>query len=251
MRANERVQICGASLALVPYCVHHVEKYHQWMKSVELQELTGSEPLSLQEEYEMQQSWHTDDDKCTFIILAGPEPSKGEVEGPADDAARMAGDVNLFFNDQDDSHTAEIEIMVAESSSRRKGYGQQALLLLVAYAVDTLKVTKLVAKIGLENTASLALFDKIGFATVSECDYFKQRTLELATQPAAAGSGSGSGSGSDGPAGVGTRRSWAGQEATYHEYPRADAHASQCTVSFIQSKFTSRVDYDEWRRTQS
>ena len=25
----------------------------------------------------------------------------------------MAGDVNLFFNDEDDPHTAEIEIMIA------------------------------------------------------------------------------------------------------------------------------------------
>ena len=34
MRTNERLQLCGASLTLVPYCVTHVDKYHEWMKSV-------------------------------------------------------------------------------------------------------------------------------------------------------------------------------------------------------------------------
>lgn len=31
------------------------------MKNPFLQEMTASEPLSLEEEYEMQQSWHQDD----------------------------------------------------------------------------------------------------------------------------------------------------------------------------------------------
>ena len=37
-------------------------RYHRWMRSTELQELTASEPLTLQEEYAMQQSWRDDDD---------------------------------------------------------------------------------------------------------------------------------------------------------------------------------------------
>jgi hypothetical protein len=40
------------------------------MQSAELLEQTASEPLSIEEEYEMQRKWREDEDKCTFILLA-------------------------------------------------------------------------------------------------------------------------------------------------------------------------------------
>ncbi|XP_026463729.1 N-acetyltransferase 9-like protein isoform X2 [Ctenocephalides felis] len=128
MRINENKKIIGENVVLVPYMEHHVPKYHNWMKSEELQKLTASEPLSLKEEYEMQLSWRNDDDKCTFIVL-----DKLILEKTNDEIEAMIGDTNIFLPDPNDSALGEAEIMIAESSARGKRRGWEAMLLMLCY----------------------------------------------------------------------------------------------------------------------
>ena len=166
-------------MTLVPYRKHHVEKYHQWMCSPELLEATASEPLSLQEEYEMQQTWRDDEAKCTFIILAG---GRG-YEGDEIEEERMVGDVNLFLHDRDDPTNAEIEIMVAEPKWRRKGLAKEALHIMMGYALKNLNITRFFAKIGTKNTASLSLFQGLGYTEVNYVEAFEEHELALPCKP--------------------------------------------------------------------
>ncbi|PRW57327.1 N-acetyltransferase 9 [Chlorella sorokiniana] len=183
MRANANLVIRGQRVLLVPYRREHVELYHSWMQDPVLQELTASEPLSLEEEYEMQRSWAEDDQKCTFILLDLDLP---DTPGTGAHGGAMAGDVNIFLNDHDEPHTAEIEIMVAEPRSRRKGIAEEALTLFMAYCSSHLGVTKFRAKIGESNAPSIQLMNKLGFEEVSRSSIFKEATLELPVQGAAA-----------------------------------------------------------------
>ncbi|CAK9133345.1 unnamed protein product [Ilex paraguariensis] len=55
-----KVSLEGEKVILVPYMKEHVPKYHQWMQDPALLQATGSEPLTLEQEYEMQLSWTQD-----------------------------------------------------------------------------------------------------------------------------------------------------------------------------------------------
>ena len=44
------------------YIVHVCNRYHEWMQDPVIRSQTASEPLTLQQEYEMQLSWMTDED---------------------------------------------------------------------------------------------------------------------------------------------------------------------------------------------
>lgn len=69
MKINENTRIVGEKVVLIPYNAVHVPKYHSWMQSEELQKLTASERLTLDEEYEMQTSWRSDEDSWYFFPL--------------------------------------------------------------------------------------------------------------------------------------------------------------------------------------
>ncbi|XP_022654002.1 N-acetyltransferase 9-like protein [Varroa destructor] len=196
MRLNENTALVGVSVVLVPYETHHVEKYHKWMENADLQLLTGSEALTLEQEFDMQRTWREDADKCTFIIL---DRSILEASAGRDEISAMVGDVNLFAIQLDDDHenaaqeqanaqpakknetalwqAAECEIMIAEETARRKGYGREAMLLMMKYAAENFCPRVFVAKIKSDNTISQNMFNKMGFVKQSESEIFHEVTM--------------------------------------------------------------------------
>ncbi|XP_004084320.1 N-acetyltransferase 9 isoform X2 [Oryzias latipes] len=175
MKINENTLLEGQRVLLVPYNAEHVPRYHEWMKSPELQQLTASEPLTLEQEYDMQRSWREDDDKCTFIIL----DTQKWADPSVNEETCMVGDVNIFLTDSTDPSLAELEIMIAEESYRGKGIGKEVTLMMMCYGVNKLGIKRFQAKIGLDNHTSIAMFKKLHFQEVSVCQVFKEVTLEL------------------------------------------------------------------------
>ncbi|XP_017974785.1 PREDICTED: N-acetyltransferase 9-like protein isoform X1 [Theobroma cacao] len=169
----------GQKVIMVPYMEAHVPKYHVWMQDPALLQATGSEPLSLQEEYDMQLSWNQDPLKKTFIVL-DKEMVEGKFVHGGPHVEAMVGDVNIYMNDLDDPQLAEIEIMIAEPKSRGKGLGKESVFLMMAYAVQNFGIHVFRAKIGESNGSSLSLFRKLGFEEASYSEIFKEVTLELA-----------------------------------------------------------------------
>ncbi|KAG8229232.1 hypothetical protein J437_LFUL001477 [Ladona fulva] len=173
MRLNSQTALRGKGVILLPYERMMVPKYHDWMKSPELLLLTASEPLTLEEEYDMQNKWLQDEDKCTFIVL-----DRDAYEKNKDEIGSMIGDTNLFLSyDEDQSLVAEAEIMIAEAWARGKRKGWEAMILMLLYGISELKVKKYQAKISMSNSVSINMFHKLGFKEESHSDVFKEVTL--------------------------------------------------------------------------
>ncbi|OBT88361.1 hypothetical protein VE02_02347 [Pseudogymnoascus sp. 03VT05] len=156
MLLNATTAVTTPAILLVPYGEHHVLWYNEWMKSPDLQELTASEPLTLEEEYAMQLSWQTDFDKLTFIAChpipgtlsksAGQDSCDGVISSQVYDAPeKMIGDVNLFLRlayelDEEGEEMlnrpyvrGEIELMIASPSDQGRGFGKAILLAFLQY----------------------------------------------------------------------------------------------------------------------
>jgi len=144
------------------------------MQNEDLLDKTASKKLTLEQEYEMQQTWYQDDDKCTFIILANSlwKTTKSEIDS-------MVGDVNLFISN--DCGEAEIEVMVAEKSARKCGIGTEAIIAMMLYGIQHLGIKKYFAVIGDENQDSIKLFSRLGFNKVKETPVFKESTYQMTT----------------------------------------------------------------------
>ncbi|KAM2530667.1 hypothetical protein PS1_028502 [Malus domestica] len=68
-REKERGSLEGGRVILVLYKNEHVPKYHEWMKDPALLQATSSEPLTLDQECQMQLTWTQDPNNTLFLSL--------------------------------------------------------------------------------------------------------------------------------------------------------------------------------------
>jgi RimJ/RimL family protein N-acetyltransferase len=208
MRINEHTAIRSPNLVLVPYSKRHVPQYHSWMQNEDIQKATASEPLSLAEEYAMQQSWRQDADKLTFITGIPNEDVDDNTQTIRGGKGYAAiGDVNLFITTDFDEQTSrdvlvgELELMVASTDTQGKGHGRAALLLFLQYVLANQEgilseyqgaqtggggvaatgrkrcLDYFRVKIGQDNERSLRLFGGLGFRQVGKVSYFGEIEL--------------------------------------------------------------------------
>jgi RimJ/RimL family protein N-acetyltransferase len=78
----------------------------------------------------------------------------------------MIGDINIFYNDYDDSGRVEIDVMIAEPMYRHSGYGKEAVILMLHYCINTLGVLRFYCKISEDNHPSLRLFRRLSSCTM-------------------------------------------------------------------------------------
>uniref|UniRef100_A0A8C4WVQ9 N-acetyltransferase domain-containing protein n=1 Tax=Eptatretus burgeri TaxID=7764 RepID=A0A8C4WVQ9_EPTBU len=117
-------------------------RYHGWMQDLDLLRLTASEPLSLTEEYKLQQAWCDDEDKL------------------------------------DDPSLAEIEVMIAEAGNRGRGFGKEATAIMMHFGMRTLGIKTFQAKIGVGNHPSLYMFRNFAFEEVARSEVFQEVILQ-------------------------------------------------------------------------
>lgn len=91
----------------------------------------------------------------------------------------MAGDVNVFYHDDDDKTVGEMEVMIAEQDSRRKGLATEAVELMKKYVMQKFGTKHLIAKIKQHNHGSIKLFsERLGFQQTESNDFFNELYFE-------------------------------------------------------------------------
>jgi RimJ/RimL family protein N-acetyltransferase len=180
MKINSTTKLEYGAVILIPYREHHVIKYHDWMCSEELQTLTASEPLSLDEEYAMQKEWHNDEEKLTFIVLSKKAYEHDQTTNKTiREIDAMIGDVNAFFSVADPSEV-ELDIMIAEKEHQGFGCGTQSICLIIYYILlNFTGINQFIVKINETNQPSIRLFEKLGFTQYDYLGAFKQICMKL------------------------------------------------------------------------
>lgn len=144
--------LIGEKITLKPIVDNEFyEKYYQWLRHIEIIDGIGEEEnMTMEEIIEMHSEWREDPSNLTLGIY------DNETQKPV-------GDINLV-DSKEFEKGPEIAVMIGE---RGKGFGKEALRLMIEYAFDSIEVPQINLTVFKDNPAS-GLYQKIGFKIINE-----------------------------------------------------------------------------------
>ncbi|XP_055335447.1 N-acetyltransferase 9-like protein isoform X2 [Paramacrobiotus metropolitanus] len=175
-----------SDLLFVPFGEHMIAKYSEWFADPYLRKMTSTESLNLAEATKAQALWASDPERIMFILL-----DRATFQTKENDVASMIGDVNLVTKRNFDAESffpgevaneearAEVMLMIADPDYRGRKLGRQALLSIMRFAIDSMKVSSIEANISQDNAPSLKLFNSIGFVIEHTSDVFGEISLRF------------------------------------------------------------------------
>lgn len=146
-------KILGENVYLSPATLEDVEIYTKWMNDFNITDYTGasSSIYSLEKEREWLESKlkYSSNEDMFFDIVA--------VNGD-----RLLGNVNLMKIDYID-RKADLGILIGENSDRNKGYGTEAIKLLLDFAFNYLNLNNVGLTLIECNNRAKRCYEKAGF----------------------------------------------------------------------------------------
>jgi len=147
--------IQGTKIKLGPY-PHNEEFYkiyQKWLERKDIQNDLGEpeQAPSLDEIKDMLTGWDTSEGNLSWCIF--------DIE-----SGKPLGDINILTNQE--FKVPEISIMVAESQN--KGYGKEAMKLILDYAFNQIKIKKIALSVYKDNVRAVEFYKKLGFKTIQE-----------------------------------------------------------------------------------
>ena len=90
---------------------------------------------------------------------------------------KPVGQIGLY-NIADDGHSAEFgRLMIGEKSCQGKGVARAATTAILAYAFETLGISRVFLEVRLDNAPALGLYRSLGFKQIQETEGFAQMDM--------------------------------------------------------------------------
>lgn len=155
-------KIEGENLYLSPMCVEAAPKYVKWMNDFKVTDgLNGSQNLVT---LESEREWIEKNNRNGNLQFAIIKKDTDELIG------------NCKFNEIDNINgKGTIGIFIGEEENRGKGYGSEALNLLISYGFDYLNLNNIMLSVYSFNEIAIACYKKIGFKEIGRREaYLKE-----------------------------------------------------------------------------
>jgi len=147
-------KLSGKNLYLSPMNMEDMPQYTKWINDNSISDNLGN-------------TWQ----------LISVEKEKSILEGMAKEGYNFAiiraeddqllGNISLFDINQI-HRNAQCGLFIGEEENRGKGYGAQALSLLLEFGFDTLNLNNIMLKVFSFNEMAVSCYKKVGFKTVGE-----------------------------------------------------------------------------------